>query len=201
MSEHYFSKQPQSESRQKTWQATLRNKAFSFTTDLGVFSKDQVDYGSRLLIESFVEPSISGKILDLGCGYGPIGLAMAKSFPDRQIVMADINERAICLAKHNAQANNITNVQIVVSDRFSKIADEKFAAILLNPPIRAGKKVVHQLFRESYHALKTDGEFWIVIQRKQGAPSATKKLEELFKNVELTDRKKGYHIYKAKKLD
>ncbi|HLS20883.1 MAG TPA: class I SAM-dependent methyltransferase [Bacillota bacterium] len=200
MNEHYFSKQPQSKSKRETWQTTLRNYNLSFTTDFGVFSREKVDFGSRVLIESFIEPAIDGKILDLGCGYGPVGLAVAASFPERQIVMADINERAISLAKHNANINQITNVQIVASDRFSQISDT-FAAILLNPPIRAGKKVVYDLFTESYHSLKKHGEFWIVIQKKQGAPSAAKKLEELFKNVSLIERKKGYHIYKAQKLD
>lgn len=200
VSEHYFSKQPQSKSKPRTWETTLRNNSLSFMTDFGVFSREQVDFGSQLLIEAFIEPNISGKILDLGCGYGPIGIALAKSFPERHIVMSDINERAVELAKHNAKLNHVDNVQIVASDRFSNIEDI-FAAILLNPPIRAGKDVVYQLFAESYRALKSLGEFWIVIQKKQGAPSAMRRLSELFNQVELVSRKKGYHIYRAKKLD
>lgn len=200
MSEHYYSKRPQSKSKRKTWQTTLRNIPLSFTTDLGVFSRDKVDFGSQLLIESFIEPKIPGKILDLGCGYGPVGIAIAKSFPKRQIVMSDINERAVELARHNATINSINNVHIIASDRFNNIKDT-FAAILLNPPIRAGKKIVHQLFTESYRSLKVNGEFWVVIQKKQGAPSAEEKLSELFNHVELVTRKKGYHIYQMKKLD
>jgi len=200
MSEHYFSKQPQVKSERTTWQTNLRGHHFSFTTDYGVFSREKVDDGSRLLIESFAEPKITGNILDLGCGYGPVGLAVAKTFPRRQVVMADINERAVSLAQHNVKQNQVTNAKVIVSDRFSTITDT-FAAILLNPPIRAGKTVVYSLFTESYDALKKGGELWVVIQKKQGAPSAAKKLEELFGNIKLMTRKKGYHIYKMKKLD
>lgn len=200
MSEHYFSKKPQSKSNQTTWRTTLRGHSLTFTTDVGVFSKDRVDFGSRLLIETFTEPTISGKILDLGCGYGPVGLAIAASFPQRTLIMSDVNERAIALAKGNADQNNLRNVEIRISDRFTQLP-EQFAAILLNPPIRAGKTIVHQMFTESYRSLDKSGELWVVIQKKQGAPSAKKKLEALFGSVETVQRDKGYYIYKAIKLD
>src|SRR5699024_7439906 len=103
--------------------------------------------------ESFVEPDITGNILDLGCGYGPVGLAIAKNLPMRQVIMADINERAVSLAQYNMKQNAVTNAKVIVSDRFSAITGT-FAAILLNPPIRAGKTVVYDLFAESYGALK-----------------------------------------------
>mgnify|MGYP001359643803 CR=1 FL=1 len=93
MTEHYFSKKPQTESSPKQWQTELKGKTYTFTSDTNVFSKDKVDFGSRLLIETFEEPEIQGDLLDLGCGYGPIGCALAGSYPERQIIMADINER------------------------------------------------------------------------------------------------------------
>src|SRR5690625_2133109 len=129
MSEHYFSKHPQSKSDRKTWETTLRDHSLTFTTDVGVFSRDRVDFGSRLLIETFTEPTIPGKILDLGCGYGPVGLAIAASFPQRSVIMSDINERAIALAKYNARQNKLENVEIRSSDRFTQLP-EQFAAIL-----------------------------------------------------------------------
>jgi len=200
MGEHYFSKNPQSKSDRTIWNTTLRGHTLTFTTDIGVFSKERIDFGSRLLIESFTEPTAPGKILDLGCGYGPVGLAIAASFPQRKIIMSDINERAISLATHNAHHNKLKNVEVRNSDRFTQIP-ECFAAILLNPPIRAGKAIVHQMFTESYQALNQAGEFWIVIQKKQGAPSAKKKLRELFQKVEVVQRSKGYYVYKSIKLD
>lgn len=199
MSEHYFSNKPQSKSNPKTWLFELRGHIFHFTSDSGVFSKNEVDYGSRTLIETFVPPEITGDLLDLGCGYGPIGLAIAKAFSDRHVMMSDINERALVLAKENAERNKISNVSFYHSDRFTNITQDHFAAILVNPPIRAGKQTVHQMFSDSYKRLTVGGELWVVIQKKQGAPSALKKLNEYFGEVEVTTRQKGYYIIRAKK--
>lgn len=199
MAEHYYSKTPDSKSSPMTWDFKLRENTFTFTTDNGVFSKKEVDFGSRMLIEAFTEPEVAGEILDLGCGYGPIGISLAKSFPDRHIVMSDINERALELAKQNAKHNRLDNIKLENSDRLEAFEKERFAAVLTNPPIRAGKQVVHQMFEESCQALKENGELWVVIQKKQGAPSALQKLEELFKEVDTVEKKKGYFIFKAKK--
>lgn len=140
-----------------------------------------------------------GSILDVGCGYGPIGLSIAASYPEVTVEMTDINSRAVELAKENANTNGISNVVIYESDRFDRINSEQFAAILTNPPIRAGKKVVQEIFEHSYERLNSGGELWVVIQKKQGAPSAMEKLDELFGNVETVQKKKGYYILKSKK--
>lgn len=197
MSEHYFSKNPQSKSEPKTWNYTLRGREYSFMSDVGVFSKNEVDFGSRLLIEQFEVPDISGDILDLGCGYGPIGIVLADQYPDRSVTMVDINERALELASENALKNRVEEVEVIQSDGFSCLGNRSFAAVVTNPPIRAGKKVVHKMFEESKQALLSRGELWVVIQKKQGAPSAKDKLESLFGNVEVVYRSKGYFILKA----
>jgi 16S rRNA (guanine1207-N2)-methyltransferase len=199
MSEHYYSKTQQVDSSPKTWSYTLKEFPFRFKTDNGVFSKGEVDFGSKLLIETFEQPEVDGNILDVGCGYGPIGLTAAKLMPERTVHMVDVNERAIGLAKENAELNGINNVQIYESDRLSNTKGNKFAAILTNPPIRAGKKVVHDIFEQSFEALISGGELWVVIQKKQGAPSAVDKLTVLFDEVETAEKKKGYFILRAKK--
>jgi|SRR5690606_34119339 len=199
MVEHYYSREPEVASDPRFWNAELRNHPFRFKTDHGVFSKGEVDFGSRLLIDTFEPPKIAGPILDVGCGYGPIGLSIAKDFPDRLIHMIDVNQRAITLAKENAEQNSIENVDIYESDRLANVSEENFAAILTNPPIRAGKDVVHDIFKQSFRRLRSDGELWVVIQKKQGAPSAKAKIEELFSNVEIVAKKKGYYILKAVK--
>lgn len=199
MSEHYYSQNQKVESEPKNWNYTLRNRSYRFKTDNGVFSKGEVDFGSKLLIETFEIPVIQGDILDVGCGYGPIGLSMASIMADRTIHMVDVNLRALGLAKENADLNGIRNVQIYESDKLEGIKGNKFAAILTNPPIRAGKKTVHDIFEQSYERLLEGGELWIVIQKKQGAPSAIEKLEQLFSNVETVTKKKGYFILKGKK--
>jgi 16S rRNA (guanine1207-N2)-methyltransferase len=199
MSEHYYSRTQQVESDPKYWDFTLRNFLFRFKTDNGVFSKREVDFGSRLLIHTFAPPEVDGPILDVGCGYGPIGLTVAKLSPNRLVHMVDVNERALQLAKDNAELNQIANVKIYESDRLQNVIDSNFAAILTNPPIRAGKKVVHEIFEQSYDHLKEKGELWVVIQKKQGAPSAIEKLKEIFSEVETVDKDKGYFIIKSVK--
>lgn len=198
MSEHYFSQQPQSKSSPKTWKYNLREKEFTFTSDIGVFSKNEVDFGSRLIIETFNEPSIDGDFLDLGCGYGPIGISLAKSFQERNVIMVDVNNRALELAKRNAMENHVEdNTEIIQSHSTTNVKDRKFASIITNPPIRAGKKLVHDMFGDSKDVLLPNGELWVVIQKKQGAPSAKKKLETLFGEVDIMARDKGYYIFKA----
>jgi 16S rRNA (guanine1207-N2)-methyltransferase len=201
MSEHYYSKKTTVESDEKSWSFTLRDHSLDFTTDHAVFSKREVDFGSRLLIDSFQEPEVNGDLLDLGCGYGPIGITLAKDFPDRHVWMVDVNERALSLAEKNAKQNAVTNVTIQESDRLQGLQGREFASILTNPPIRAGKKVVHQMFEEAQQSLLHQGELWVVIQKKQGAPSAKQKIEDLFGNVDVVVKQKGYYILKAKKFD
>ncbi|MCM3694496.1 class I SAM-dependent methyltransferase [Neobacillus niacini] len=199
MSEHYYSRTQKVESEPKYWDFTLRDVLFRFKTDNGVFSKKEVDFGSRLLIEAFDLPNVEGQILDVGCGYGPIGLSIAKNYPERIVHMIDVNERAIELAMANARQNAVDNVEIYESDTLLNVKQSNFAAILTNPPIRAGKKTVHDIFEQSYEHLVTGGELWIVIQKKQGAPSAIEKLKERFTTVETIDKSKGYFIIKAVK--
>ena len=199
MSEHYYSNKPQTESKPRQWKFTLRGHMFTFETDAGVFSKSEVDFGSRVLIDTFEMPEVEGDVLDVGCGYGPIGLSIAKANPERFVHMMDINTRAIALAEKNAQVNGIQTVRIFESDGLASVGDVKAAAILTNPPIRAGKETIFRFYDESYEKLVEGGELWIVIQKKQGAPSTVSHLEELFSEVDVIEKKKGYWIIRAKK--
>lgn len=199
LSEHYYSRTQKVESEPKYWDFTLRNQLFRFKTDNGVFSKKEVDFGSRLLIEAFELPNVEGPVLDVGCGYGPIGLSIAKNYPERTVHMIDVNERAIELAKENAEQNAVKNIDVYESDTLNNVKELNFSAILTNPPIRAGKKTVHDIFEQSHAHLVTRGELWVVIQKKQGAPSTIEKLKQLFTTVETVDKSKGYFIIKAVK--
>lgn len=199
MTEHYYSRKPQTESKPQQWQFTLLGHSFLFETDTGVFSKSEVDFGSRLLIDTFNMPDVEGIVLDVGCGYGPIGLAIAKQYPERTVYMMDINERALQLARKNAELNGIQNVRIYESDGVYVDEQVQVAAVLTNPPIRAGKETVFKIYDGAYQHLCTSGELWVVIQKKQGAPSTLKYLEEKFRSVEIVKKKKGYWIIKAEK--
>ena len=134
-----------------------------------------------------------GVLLDVGCGYGPIGLSIAKVHPEREILMMDINLRAIGLAQKNAQLNGVQNVRIFESDGLNAVeADTKVAAVLTNPPIRAGKETIFKFYDSAYELLVENGELWVVIQKKQGAPSTVSHLEEMFSEVDIVEKKKGY---------
>ena len=199
MSDHYYTNKPQTESKPRHWTFTLLGFDFKFETDAGVFSKSEVDFGSRVLIDAFEMPEVEGDVLDIGCGYGPIGLSIAKANPDRFIHMMDVNTRAIALAQKNAQVNGVQNVRIFESDGLAAAADVKAAAILTNPPIRAGKETIFKFYDQSHNVLVENGELWVVIQKKQGAPSTVAHLEEKFSEVDVVEKKKGYWIIRAKK--
>ncbi|MBM7699836.1 class I SAM-dependent methyltransferase [Kurthia huakuii] len=197
MSDHYYSKNPEVESKPRRWSFRLRGFSFTFETDAGVFSKSEVDFGSRVLIDRFELPSVEGNILDVGCGYGPIGLSIAKSYPERTVHMMDVNDRALNLARKNAEVNGVQNVRIYESDALSSVQTDKVAVVLTNPPIRAGKQTIFRIYNQAYDILSEGGELWIVIQKKQGAPSTVDHLEIQFKDVTVVDKEKGYWIIKA----
>ncbi|HBM6538969.1 class I SAM-dependent methyltransferase [Vagococcus carniphilus] len=199
MGNHYYTNQPEVAHDRKKWTFPLRGKNFTFITDSNVFSKGTVDFGSRVLIDAFDDTNLpEGDILDVGCGYGPIGLSLAHS-TGRHVEMVDVNERAVELAKENADLNGIKHVTIYPSNIYEKVERTDFAAVVSNPPIRAGKSVVHGIIEESYDKLVKSGTLTIVIQKKQGAPSAKKKMEEIFGNAEVVAKEKGYFIIVSEK--
>ena len=201
MSDHYYTKNPSIQSDEATWTFPLLGKNFQFTSDAGVFSKNTVDFGSRLLIDSFSYPvTVTGPILDVGCGYGPIGLALAAANPDITVEMVDVNERSMQLAKRNAEVNQVKNMKIYSSSIYDNVeGSNRFAAIVTNPPIRAGKETVHAILTQAYEYLMPGGTLTAVIQKKQGAPSAQKRMTEIFNNADVIARDKGYWIIQSTK--
>lgn len=200
MANQYFENSSDLEHELKNFDFTLRGHNLKFTSDSGVFSRQTIDFGSRVLIEAIDFSNIpNGDILDVGCGYGPIGLSLAKDQTTREVTMTDVNLRALDLAKKNAKTNQIDNVDIFESNIYESISD-KYALVVSNPPIRAGKEVVSGIIADASKHLLPSGEVWIVIQKKQGAPSAKKLMKETYGNVEVVTREKGYYILKSKLL-
>ena len=193
---HYYTQNPTTEHDVKLIEATLRGRLLRFYTDSGVFSKASVDYGSELLIETMTIPA-GASVLDMGCGWGPIGISAALESPTGHVLMADVNTRAIELANRNIELNGVDNATVVQSDVFANLNNRTFDVILTNPPIRAGKSVVHSIFRGAADHLQSGGSLWVVIQKKQGAPSAEKALKELFAQVHIRERSKGYYVFEA----
>lgn len=191
----YYAENPDSAHDIHELKVTLLGQSFTFLTDSGVFSKKMVDYGSQVLLNT-LDFEKGKTLLDLGCGYGPLGISLAK-VQGVKPTMVDINNRAIDLAKQNGQKNGV-EADIFQSDIYEKV-NGTFDYIISNPPIRAGKQVVHTIISESINYLKVGGNLTIVIQKKQGGPSAKAKMEEVFGNVEILKRDKGYYILRSEK--
>ena len=195
--EHYFTSRPETSGDERLINARLRGDELRFWTDAGVFSRRGIDFGTRLLIETVRLPE-TGEILDLGCGYGPVGIACAKAAPSCRVTLVDVNQRALRLAEKNARLNGVSaRVTILESDGLCALSDRLFDAVLINPPIRAGKAVVYRLFAEAAEHLRPGGSLWAVIRKKQGAESAKRELAKHFRNVTRVEQKKGYWILKA----
>ncbi|UXV32078.1 class I SAM-dependent methyltransferase [Mammaliicoccus sciuri] len=199
---HYFDNDPNVKSERESFDYFYRDNKLSLQTDHGVFSKGKIDFGSDLLVTTFLNANPPGpkkKILDVGCGYGPIGLMCAKVLSHSEVTMVDVNERALDLAKDNQRSNNIQNAQLKVSNCLDDVLDLEFDFVLTNPPIRAGKEIVHKILEQSIEVLSNGGQLLVVIQKKQGMPSAKKKMQDIFGNAEIIEKSKGYHILKSVK--
>jgi 16S rRNA (guanine1207-N2)-methyltransferase len=198
LTEHYFTPEPRAPHEVREFAAVLRGHRLLFQTDANVFSRDRVDPGTSLLIKAMQVPA-AGNVLDLGCGYGPVGIAAAKVAPGASIYMVEINERAAALARANVARNEVGNAEVRVGDGLAAVAGIAFDVVLTNPPIRAGKQVIYAMVDGARAALREGGTLWVVIQTKQGAPSMKKKLAETFGNVEDVERQSGYHVFVARK--
>ncbi|WP_225048121.1 class I SAM-dependent methyltransferase [Lacticaseibacillus kribbianus] len=195
---HYYTNDPTLAHDEHQFSFELAGHNLTFTADNGVFSKHTIDFGSRVLIDVVAaDPALAaGPVLDVGCGYGPIGLALAAHFKDRHVTMSDVNERALGLATRNAQANGIENVTILESSVYDAI-DGQFGVIVTNPPVRAGKAVVTAILNGAFDHLVPGGQLFVVLQKKQGAPSALKTMKERFGDAAVVKKEHGYYILKA----
>lgn len=196
----YFDNNENLISKKREISVLLNDTKYTFISDNGVFSKGEVDYGSIALLKILLKQNFTGNILDIGCGYGTIGLILAKNFPECNFLLSDVNIRACALARENKKSFGVKNVEIIESDIFQNI-DKNFDYIVTNPPIRAGKKVIYSIFEQSYHHLNQNGSLFIVIRRSHGAESAQKFIHSVFENCELLKKDKGFYVYRATKKD
>ena len=195
MSKMYYAENPDAAHDIHELRVDLLGEKMTFLTDAGVFSKKMVDFGSQLLLKC-LEVNQGETVLDVGCGYGPLGLSLAKAF-GVQATMVDINNRALDLARQNAERNKV-EATIFQSNIYEQV-EGTFEHVISNPPIRAGKQVVHEIIEKSKDFLANSGDLTIVIQKKQGAPSAKSKMEDVFGNCEIVKKDKGYYILRSVK--
>lgn len=189
---HYFTND-NVKSDEKIIQTKIGNDEYSFYVDNGVFSKSALDFGTRTLIENL--ENIKGDVLDFGCGYGPIGIYVAKT-TNSNVDMVDINLRSINLAKKNVELNNV-KANVFESDIYRNIT-KQYDFIITNPPIRVGKEILYKILLEANNHLKDGGELWLVINKDQGAKTVLKDLKEVYETVVIC-KNKGFYIIKAKK--
>lgn len=199
MAEHYFTKRPRSRERLGLVKCRLRGHEFEFFTSSGVFSPKRIDNGSRLLIESMVLPE-RGVILDIGCGYGPVGIVAAKLWPGLVIWMTDVNERAVRLAKRNTLRNGVGNVVMRQGDLYEPVGERVFDEILSNPPISAGlARVVEPLVSGAWGRLVDGGSLQLVVQSNKGGRALASMMEGRFGGVEVIARGGGFRVLRAVK--
>ena len=191
----YYAENPDAAHDIHELRVELLGHKMTFLTDAGVFSKKMIDFGSQLLLKC-LEVEKGERVLDVGCGYGPLGLSLVKAY-GVQATMVDINNRALDLARKNAERNKVSTT-IFQSNIYEQV-EGKFDHVISNPPIRAGKQVVHEIIEKSREFLKDGGDLTIVIQKKQGAPSARNKMEDVFGNCETVKKDKGYYILRSVK--
>ncbi|MCF0110887.1 MAG: class I SAM-dependent methyltransferase [Erysipelotrichaceae bacterium] len=194
---HYFTNDDNLKHNRREFSFYFMGKPYTFVTDDGVFSKDSLDYGTMVLLEMIMECPLGQTVLDLGCGYGPVGILLKQYHPELKVTMADVNERATELAKENVKRYRLDN-EVVVSDIYSNV-HATFDSIVVNPPIRAGKAVIYAMFDGAADRLNPGGTLYVVMRKSHGANSAMAHLTEIFGNCEMIGREKGYFVFKSTK--
>ena len=194
MADHYYSASPQSEHRFAEADYAYRGASLRFLTDAGVFSRGEVDFGTDVLLKALPQ-EMRGRVLDLGCGWGAVGVSVGKAYPACRIVMSDVNQRALGLAARNAQTNGVS-AEIVESDGLDAVPGE-FDFILTNPPIRAGKQAIYRMFADCAGKLRPGGKLYLVIRKQQGADSAVKFLKTIYQSVETVEKSGGFHVIRC----
>ena len=192
---HYFENDQNLPSNLKKTTTTIFNHNFIFYTDNGVFAKHGLDYGSKLLLESLPYEELKGPILDVGCGYGVLGIVVSK-LTNLEIDMIDVNRRALHLSKRNVKENNCSNINVFESSCYEKVM-KKYQTIITNPPIRAGKKIVYEILMGGKEHLLDGGVMYLVIRKDQGAKSVISDLKNYY-DVSIVNKSKGFYVISAK---
>ena len=188
---HYFINDENLKSDIKEYKIKIEDLLFKFKTDNGVFSKGELDFGTKVLIDTVLKEEILGNVLDLGCGYGVIGIVLNK-IKNVNVDLIDINKRAIHLTKLNIKDNNCNNINCFESDGYLNI-NKKYNVIVTNPPIRVGKEKLYSLIIDAKEHLLDNGKIYLVIRKEQGAKSFINDMEKYY-NITILEKKKGFFV-------
>jgi len=191
---HYFSKKPSSKDERGKIVTMLRGRKYSFITSRGVFSAKRVDTGTRVLVENMHIPE-DGDFLDLGCGLGIIGIVAASVEPELSVHLTDVNTRAVKLTRLNVQRAELSNCNVYEGYLYEALGDQKFDAIISNPPVSAGMhKVVHPMISGAYERLNPDGILQMVIQSNKGGKMLAGFFDDVFGKHQVVAKKSGYRV-------
>lgn len=198
--EHYFTNSQREEEDYFTFTDNFNNTKFTFHSCKGVFSNDKIDEGTKTLLHAVIKehPSLQGKVLDIGCGIGVIGIILQFTYKNLHLTMADINQTAVQLTKQNLQKHNLS-ATVIESNLYQSVTEKEFDFIITNPPIKAGKKTLWQFVSEGYHYLKDQGKIILVIRKKHGQESLFKFMQQTFGNCQILKRESGYYILQSTK--
>ncbi len=196
--EHYFAEHPTSKLKLGIIHTYLRGKAFKFLTASGIFAKKRLDLGTRVLIESMLLPE-EGLVLDIGCGYGAVGIAAATFNPNLRVIMVDVNERAVWLAKQNLVLNNVVNAEVMKGYLYKPVEKLVFNCILSNPPVSAGMATVKAIIAEAPNHMASKATFQMVVRSKIWGKRLRAIFEESFGNVKVSAIKSGYRVLMTEK--
>jgi len=198
--DHYFSSAPESDPRLRSFTVTLGNQRYELTTANGVFSPERVDTGTQVLLANTAPPPPGGHLLDLGCGWGPIALTLARESPHATVWAVDVNERALDLVRRNAAKLGLTNVNAVLPDDVP--GELEFMTIWSNPPIRVGKNELHNMLERWLPRLEPGSAAWLVVQRNLGSDSLHRWLQSALDDdfaVTRAATSKGYRVLHVKR--
>jgi len=198
MGEQYFAKRPASRQRPAEIHTIIRGHTFTFRTDAGVFSRGELDRGTQLLIDA-LDIGACETILDLGCGYGAIGIVAASLSEGGRAFLTDVNERAVSLARKNIAANGIANAEVRLGPTYEPVSGMLFDKIVCNPPIRAGRTVVDEIITGAPGHLLGQGSLWLVARTRQGADSIRSRMSAAFGNAEIVKRGSGFKVIRSTK--
>jgi 16S rRNA (guanine1207-N2)-methyltransferase len=196
--EHYFSETPKSQARFGLLHACLRGVQFEFLTASSVFSVKRIDLGTRVLIENMVLPT-RGCALDIGCGYGAVGITAAKLNPALQVVLTDVNRRAILLARQNAEKNRVFNLQVKHGSLYTPVTGLHFDTVLSNPPVSAGMETVEALIQGAPAVIAEGGTFQMVIRSKIGKKTLPQVFKDAFGAFKILAIESGYRVLMGQK--
>ena len=193
---HYFTNEQNLRSEIRKVDVMINGVYYYFYTDNGVFSKGELDFGTGLLLKTFKFDGYpqEKRILDIGCGAGPIGIYLSKL--GFTVDMSDVNERALHLSKMALKEQRL-KANVFFSDAYENV-NENYDYIISNPPIRVGKEKLYDIIMNAKDHLKENGELWIVIRKKQGAQTLRRDMRDGYEKVIITEKKKGYYIILAK---